>query len=103
MLYIQPEADSSKLNQTKNYTVRWHKTRTAISFQYQTGDQIYYKKDDSQYWKGPGRVTGYDNKQVFVRHGGAYLRVNPCNLHYVKETKEVSQREVVDNGNSTRK
>ena len=82
-----------------------HKTRTAISFQHQTGDQVYlyYKKDDSQYQKGPGTVTGYDNKQVFVRLGETYLRVNPCNLRHVKETKEaVSQSEVVDNANNTK-
>ena len=79
-----------------------HKTRAAISFQYQTGDQVYYKKDDSQYWKGQGTVIGYDNKQVFARHGGTYLRVNPRNLKHVKETKEkVSQSEVVDNANNT--
>ena len=65
-----------------------HKTRSAISFQYQTGDQVYYKKDDSRYWKGPGAVIGYDNKQVFIRQGGAYLKVNPRNLQHVKESKE---------------
>ena len=75
---------------------------TVISFQYQTGDQVYYKKDDSRYWKGPGTVTGSNNKQVFVRHGGTYLRVNPCNLQHVKETKEeVSQSQVSDNTNNT--
>ena len=79
-----------------------HKTRTAISFQYLTRDQVYYKKDDSQYLKGPGAVIGYDNKQVFVRHGGIYLRVNPYNLQHVKETKEeVSQSEAVDNANNS--
>ena len=44
-----------------------HKTRIATNMKYQTGDQVYYKKS---YWKGPGLVIGYDNKQVFVRHGG---------------------------------
>ena len=79
-----------------------HKTRTAVSFQYLTGDQVFYKKDDSQYWKGPGRVIRYDNKHVFVRHGGTYLRVNPCNLQHVKGTKEgVSHSEVVDNSSNT--
>ena len=27
-----------------------------------------------------GMVIGYDNKQVFVRHGGTYIPVSPCNL-----------------------
>ena len=65
-------------------------TKTVISFQYQAGDQVYYKKDDSQYWNGLG-----------VRHG-AYLRVNPCNLQHAKKTKEeVSQSKVIDNTNNT--
>ena len=94
--FIETEADK-KLQCGLRY-----KTRTAISFQYLTRDQVYYKKDDSQYWKGPGAVIGYDNKQVFVRHGGIYLRVNPYNLQHVKETKEeVSQSEVVDNANNS--
>ena len=77
------------------------KTRTAISFQYQTGDQVYYKKDDSQYWKGPETVIRYDNKQAFVRHVGTYLRVDPCNLQLVKESKEGgNQSEVVVNANN---
>ena len=77
------------------------KTRTAISFQYQTGDQVYYKKDDSQYWKGPETVIRYDNKQAFVRHLGTYLKVNLCNLQLVKKTKEEgSQSGVVVNASN---
>ena len=64
------------------------KTRTATSLKYQTGDQVYYKKKDSSYWKGPGMVIGYYNKQVFVRHGGTYIRVSPCNLELVNKAEE---------------
>ena len=31
---------------------------------------VYYKKNDSRYWKGPAVVIGIENKPVFVRHGG---------------------------------
>ena len=41
-------------------------------------------------------ITGYDNKQVFVRHGGSYLRINPCNLQHIKKAKEVQQPEEVE-------
>ena len=80
--FIETEADEKLRRALKQ-------TTTAISFQYQAGNQIYYKKDDSQYWKGPGTVIGYD-KQVFVRHGGTYLRVNPCNLQHVKRNQRES-------------
>ena len=34
------------------------------------GDTVFYKRNDSERWKGLGKVIGYDNKQIFVRHGG---------------------------------
>ena len=52
---------------------------------YQTGDQVYYKKKDSSYWKGPGAVIGHDNRQVFFRHGRSINRVNPCNLQLMNK------------------
>ena len=88
--FIETEADD-KLRPALR-----HKTRTTISFQYQTGDQVYYKKGDSRYWKGQGTVIGYDDKQVFVRHGGSYLRINPCNLQQIKNAKKVQQPEEVE-------
>ena len=63
-----------------------HKTITATSLFYRNGDQVYYKKNDSQYWKGPATVIGIDNKQVFIRHGGIYVRVNTCNLQLVNDS-----------------
>ena len=65
-----------------------HKTRTAPSLKYQTGDQVYYKKKDSGYWKGSGTIVGYDNEQVFVRHGGTYNQVSPSNLQLVIKVEE---------------
>lgn len=67
-----------------------HKTRTVISLIYQNSDQVYYKNNDSWYWKGPVKVRGINNKQVFVRYGG-YVRANPnvratqCNFQLVND------------------
>ena len=47
---------------------------------YDTGDLVYYKCNNSDKWKGPGRVIGQDGQQVFVRHGGMYVRTHPCRL-----------------------
>ena len=59
------------------------KTRTSTVHNYHTGDQVYYKNRNSKRWHGPGVVIGGINKQVFVKHGGTFLRVNPCNLQHV--------------------
>ena len=36
----------------------------------------------------PGTVFEYDNKQVFVRHGGTCIQVSPCNLQIVNTVEE---------------
>ena len=41
---------------------------------------VYYKRNDSNVWRGPGVVIGRDGKQVLVKHGGVYIRVNVCRL-----------------------
>ena len=63
-----------------------HRVRPATSLVYQTGDVVFYKTNESSKWKGPGIVTGKDNHQVFVKHGGTYVRVNPCHLRRSTDT-----------------
>ena len=76
--YIQAEA-SEKLRRALQ-----KKTRTATVHTYKTGEEVYYKRNNSKRWHGPGIVIGGINKQVFVKHGGSVLRVNPCHLQHVK-------------------
>ena len=47
---------------------------------YETGDKVYYKRQDSPEWKGPGVVIGQDGVVVFVRHAGMLVRVHQCRL-----------------------
>ena len=58
----------------------------ATSLVYQTGDVVFYKTNESSKWKGPVTVIGRDNHQVFVKHGGTYVRVNPCHLRRSTDT-----------------
>ena len=58
-----------------------HKVRTS-EVSYQKGDQVYYKKEDSERWMGPASVIGQDGKVVFVRHGGQLVRCSPNRLLY---------------------
>lgn len=55
---------------------------------------MYYKRDDSNKWKGPGKVLGQDGKVVFVRHGSVYVRVHPCRL--LRLEKELDRPPVND-------
>ena len=44
------------------------------------GDEVFYKRKDSNQWRGPGIVIGRDGKQVLVRQGGELYRVHTCQL-----------------------
>ena len=61
------------------------KIRPATSLVYETGDKVFYKRNDSDKWRGPATVIGKEKHQVFVKHGGIYVRVNPCHLTHVKD------------------
>jgi hypothetical protein len=49
-------------------------------------DKIFYKRDDSNRWRGPATVIGQDGKIVFVRHGSRLLRVAVCRCVKVKDS-----------------
>ena len=81
--YVEAEA-SGKI---KRALVR--KTRPVTSFIFETGEKVYYKRRNSDTWKGPATVIGKDKSQIFIQHGGIYARVNPCHLmHEKSEEKE---------------
>ena len=72
--YIESES-SEKLRRALR-----HQIRPAIARDYNNGDLVYYKRNDSARWMGPGTVIGCEAKQVLVKHGGTYVRVHPCRL-----------------------
>ena len=57
-----------------------HQTRTYSDVKYFTGDIVYYKRSNSNAWKGPGTMIGQDGQQVLVKHAGSYVRVHRCRL-----------------------
>ena len=57
-----------------------HKVRPTRVENLVNGDNVYYKRNDSAKWHGPGVVIGIDNKQVLVRHGGTVVRVHTARL-----------------------
>ena len=54
------------------------KTRTATSLIYEPGDIVYFKRENSNLWKGPGTAIGRENKQILVKYGGTYIYKGPC-------------------------
>ena len=56
-IFIESEADE-KLRRALR-----HKTRPSTSNVFQSGDQVFYKRSDSGYWKGPGTVIGQQQRQ----------------------------------------
>ena len=63
------------------------KTRTATGLVYEVGDLVYYKRNDPKRWRGPGTVIGKVRNQIYVKHGGSYLRVNPCHIRPIKRSE----------------
>ncbi|KAK3862758.1 hypothetical protein Pcinc_031405 [Petrolisthes cinctipes] len=57
-----------------------HNIRLSDFNDIQNGDEVFYKRNDSHEWHGPGVVIGRDGKQILVRHGGVYVRVHVCRL-----------------------
>ncbi|KAK6191181.1 hypothetical protein SNE40_002919 [Patella caerulea] len=63
------------------------------------GDLVYYKREKSERWLGPGKIIFQDGKVVFVRHGGVYVRVSPNRLLKVEEKWEEKQTDLPDKEN----
>ncbi|CAL4124732.1 unnamed protein product, partial [Meganyctiphanes norvegica] len=72
--YIESES-SEKLRRALR-----HQIRPSLAQKYSNGDLVYYKRNESARWMGPGTVIGWETKQVLVKHGSTYVRVHPCRL-----------------------
>ena len=59
-------------------------------------DEVYYKRNDSNKWRGPGKVMFRDGKVIFVRHGGSYVRVHECRLAKAPRVDKVSSEQICD-------
>ena len=57
-----------------------HNVRPTDTSRINLGDKVFYKRNNEDCWHGPSIVIGKDGKQLFVRHGGSYVRVHSCRL-----------------------
>ena len=62
-----------------------HNVRQSTTLEFTPGDKVYYKRLDSDYWKGPAEIIGKDNHQVIVKQGGSLIRMYPISLRLVEE------------------
>ena len=51
------------------------------------GDLVYYKRECSDRWMGPGKVLAQDGKVIFVRHGNSLVRVSANRLADAKNVR----------------
>ena len=67
--FIKAES-SEKIRRALRHQVR------PVGNVFQNGVLVYYKRDDSREWKGPGSVIGQDGKVVIISHGSSIVRVH---------------------------
>ena len=83
--FIQSEA-SEKLRRAIKA-----KTRVSTAVVYQPADLVYFKRETSNRWKGPGTVIGRENKQISMKY------VQACRLQPTKESQLTFETEKSSN------
>ena len=81
--FVQSEADE-RIRRALRTKIRSSEER------YDHGDIVYYKRNSSERWLGPGKVVFQDGKVIFVRHGSTFVRVSANRL--IKKGSEFSQK-----------
>ena len=62
-----------------------HNSRESTSKVFEAGEKVYYKRIDSESWRGPAVVMGRDSHQVVLKHGGIFIRTHPTSLKKVHD------------------
>ena len=67
---------------------------------YNKGDNVYFKKEGCDTWKGPAKVVFQDSKVIFVRIGSIYYRVSANRLKKAGEGLAADIRRKEENDNT---
>ncbi len=59
--------------------------RTCNDEYFDNGEKVFYKRNNSNAWHGPGTVIGREAQSILVKHGNQYIKVHPC--HITRATK----------------
>ena len=57
-----------------------YRTRHILAEEVSNGDEVYYKRQKEDVWRGPGSVIGKCGKTVIVKHGGETVRVHAVSI-----------------------
>ena len=57
----------------KIHQALFHNMRTSRDAKYFNGNSRFYKRENSERWKGPGTTIGQDGQQVLVKYGSICL------------------------------
>ena len=63
-----------------------HNIRPSVNNIFVTGDLVFYKRNDSKKWRGPGKVIGTESSTVLIKHGMHYVKVHVCRVLPAKGT-----------------
>ena len=85
----------------------WHSTRKCNNLKLLWGYSLYYKRNNSKRWKGPGKMLGVDGQQILIKHGSNYIRCHSSHVTLArnkhigksKDTKDssISQQTTTNN------
>lgn len=92
--YIKSEA-SDKLRKAMKHNIRPTQHKVL-----RLSDKVYYKRNKSDRWKGPGKIVGLDGKTILVKHGSQIVRVHETDINKVCDSEKQLDEVLPDTRNS---
>ena len=74
--------------------------RSSTNVMYEIGHEIFFKRDDSPKWKGPGTVLGQDGPVIFISQGSRYIKAHVCQTQPC-QTSKLTNKSTDDAENSS--
>src|ERR1700755_1664326 len=91
--HVKQEAED-RVKRAMKGQIREHKLELA-----EPGEEVYYKREIDNNWRGPAKVIGRDGKTVIVKHGGTLREI--ARVHITRlagiEQKDEKESDVVTN------
>ena len=76
--FIEVEA-SEKIRRALRHNIR------GSGVKYSSGDSVYFKREDSNEWKGPASVIGVEGKTIILKYGAYIIRVHETRIQLTQE------------------
>ena len=92
--FVRAESSSKIMKALKS------QVRTCNDVHIDAGEKIFYKRNSSDSWHGPGVVIGRDGQTFVVKHGFQIIKVHPCHIKPTFVPEEPGK--LNDKGDSTK-